>query len=79
MTLNEAKEILLKQSLCENQCSLGCEVDCKECAFNTDITDMRYSTALYTVMEHYIKKYAKTHLSGVYGNTMKEGEDNDMD
>lgn len=78
MTLNEAKEILLKQALCEHQCSCGCVDDCKTCAFAIDISDMRYTLAVSMLKHYYIKKYAKTHLSAVYGESVKEGETNDI-
>ena len=76
-TLKEAKEILMKEALCENQYSLGCDLECEKCAFDVDIRDRRYLTALNIVSEHYIKKHAKLHISAVYGKTMEEGEQDD--
>lgn len=58
MTLEEAKDILLKDMICENAVGL-CSHECNECSFVTDATDMILGEAYSIVVKHYMDRQCK--------------------
>lgn len=52
MTIEEAKDILLKDMICENLVGL-CDYECKKCAFDHDGTDIVCDEAYRIVTKHY--------------------------
>lgn len=54
MTLEEAKDIILKDMMCEDRVGL-CSFACEKCAFNRCVDDSTYDTAYSIVVKHYIE------------------------